>query len=162
MTSRAPCTAGYASAGALFTIPDGLATVQTSYGAPHAQEVALAVLGAVLTAIIRAVDRSLAWRAALLQAVLIAVTAVVLAAALPRSFFEDWGWLAGPGAWGACALIVAVLLRLPPIRVLAGAALSGLLMLPGVVVGVHWIGAPLALLAFGVWCARGSSRVVVA
>ncbi len=107
-------------------------------------------------------DRSIAWRAALLQAVLIAALAVVLGAALPRSFFEDWGWLAGPGAWAACALAVSALLRLPPVWVLVGAALSGLLMLPGVVVGIHWIGAPLALLAFGAWCGRRPSRMAVA
>lgn len=107
-------------------------------------------------------DRSIVWRAALLQAVLVAVVAVVLAAALPRSFFEDWGWLAGPAAWGACALVVAAVLRLPPLWVLVGAGLSGLLMLPGVVVGVHWIGAPLALLAFGAWCGRRSQRMVAA
>ena len=115
----------------------------------------------------RAMDRSIAWRAALLQALLVAVVAVVLAAALPRSFFEDWGWLAGPGAWGACALVVAAGLRLPLLWVLAGAALSGLLMLPGVLVGVHWLGAPLGLAAFGAWCgwlaARGrGGRVPVA
>jgi hypothetical protein len=108
------------------------------------------------------VDRSIAWRSALLQAVLVAAVAVVLAAALPRSFFEDWGWLAGPGVWGACALVVAFVLRLAPLWVLVGAALSGLLMLPGVVVGVHWIGAPLALLVFGAWCGRRSSRMAVA
>jgi hypothetical protein len=98
------------------------------------------------------VDRSIAWRAALLQGVLVFGVAVVLAAALPRSFFEDWGWLAGPGAWGACALVVARVLRLPWLWVLAGAGLSGLLMLPGVFLDAHWIGAPLGLLAFGLWC----------
>jgi hypothetical protein len=97
-------------------------------------------------------DRSIAWRAALLQALLVAAVAVVLGAALPRSFFEDWGWLAGPGAWGACALVVALALRLPLLWVLVGAALSGLLMLPGVFLGAHWIGAPLGLAAFGAWC----------
>jgi multiple sugar transport system permease protein len=35
------------SAGALFTIPVGLATVQTSYGALYAQQMAIAVLGAL-------------------------------------------------------------------------------------------------------------------
>jgi len=99
-----------------------------------------------------AVDRSIVWRAALVQALLVAAVAVVLGVALPRSFFEHWGWLAGPGAWGVCALVVAAVLRLPPLWVLAGAALSGLLMLPGVVVGVHWLGAPLGLAAFGAWC----------
>jgi hypothetical protein len=108
------------------------------------------------------VDRSIAWRSALLQAVLIAVVAVVLAVALPRSFFEDWGWLAGPGAWGVCALVVAALLRLAPLWVLVGAALSGLLMLPGVALGAHWIGAPLGLVAFGAWCGWTRRRVAVA
>jgi hypothetical protein len=112
-------------------------------------------------------DRSVAWRAALAQAFFIAVVAVVLAAALPRSFFEDWGWLAGPGAWGLCALVAGAWLRLPLIWVLAGAALSGLLMLPGVFLGAHWLGAPLGLLAFGAWCGwlagrRPSGRVAVA
>jgi hypothetical protein len=97
-------------------------------------------------------DRSIAWRAALLQALLVAAVALALGLALPRSFFEDWGWLAGPGAWGACALAVGAWLRLPLGLVLVGAALSGLLMLPGVLVGVHWLGAPLGLAAFGAWC----------
>jgi hypothetical protein len=102
------------------------------------------------------------WRAALLQALLVGVVAVVLAAALPRSFFEDWGWLAGPAAWGGCALAVAGVLRLPFGPVLAGAALSGLPMLLGVAVGVHWLGAPLGLAVFGAWCARLADRRVVA
>ena len=101
-------------------------------------------------------DRSIAWRAALLQAFLVAAVAVALAVALPRSFFEDWGWLAGPGAWAACALVVAAALRLPVVRVLAGAALAGVPMLVGVAVGIHWIGTPLALAIFGVWCGRRS------
>jgi hypothetical protein len=100
----------------------------------------------------RAMDRSIAWRSALLQALLVAAVAVVLGAALPRSFFEDWGWLAGPGAWGVCALIVGAWLRLPLGAVVRGAALSGLLMLPGVFIGAHWLGAPLGLAAFGAWC----------
>jgi hypothetical protein len=108
------------------------------------------------------VDRSIAWRAALLQALLVAAVAVAGGAALPRSFFEDWGWLAGPAAWGACALTVAFALRLAPAWVLVGAALSGLLMLPGVFLGAHWIGAPLGLAAFGLWCGWTRRRVAVA
>jgi hypothetical protein len=102
------------------------------------------------------------WRAALLQALLVGVVAVLLAATLPRSFFEDWGWLAGPAAWGGCALVAAAVLRLPAGLVLVGAALSGLPMLLGVAVGVHWLGAPLGLAIFGAWCARLDRTPVVA
>ena len=110
----------------------------------------------------RGVDRSVGWRAALLQGTLIAAVAVVLALALPRSFFEDWGWLAGPAAWGACALVVGRALRLPLGLVVVGAALSGLPMLLGVAVGIHWLGAPLGLAVFGIWCARLAARRRVA
>jgi hypothetical protein len=106
----------------------------------------------------RRMVRSVGWRAALLQGCLLAVVAVTLAAALPRSFFEDWGWLAGPLTWGACALIVGAALRLPLGLVVLGAALAGLPMLLGVAVGVHWLGAPLGLAAFGLWCGRLSTR----
>jgi hypothetical protein len=105
-------------------------------------------------------DRSVGWRAALLQGALVAAVAVVLAVALPRSFFEDWGWLAGPAAWGGCALVVGAALRLPLGLVLAGAALSGLPMLLGVAVDIHWLGLPLGLAVFGLWCARLSARPV--
>ena len=116
----------------------------------------------VAAAIMRAMDRSLAWRAALLQALLVVAVAVVLGLALPRSFFQDWGWLAGPGAWGGCALVVAAVLRLPWGPVFVGAGLSGLLMLPGVFLDAHWLGAPLGLAAFGAWCGRLAGRRTVA
>ena len=77
-------------------------------------------------------DGSVAWRAGLLMAVSVAVVALVLGAALSREFFEDYGWAAGPGAWALCALLVAAVLRLPPLAVLAGAALAGLPGLLGV------------------------------
>jgi len=103
-------------------------------------------------------DRSVGWRAALLQAALVAAVAVALALALPRSFFEDWGRLAGPVAWGLCALVAGALLRLPLGLVLVGAALAGVPMLVGVAVGVHWLGAPPALLVFGAWCGWLAAR----
>ncbi len=105
-------------------------------------------------------DRSVGLRAAVLQGALLAVVAVALAAALPRSFFEDWGWLAGPAVWGGCALVVGAGLRLPLGAVLVGAALSGLPMLLGVAVGVHWLGTPLGLTGFGLWCAWLAGRRV--
>jgi hypothetical protein len=107
-------------------------------------------------------DGAVAWRAALIQGLLLLVAALALAAALPRSFFEDYGWAAGPGVWAACALAVAVILRLPPVAVLAGAAVAGLPSLAGVLAGMHWIAAPLGVVLLALWCgvlaARGRRR----
>jgi hypothetical protein len=100
------------------------------------------------------VDRSVAVRAAVLQAAFVAVVAVVLGAALDRGFFEDWGWLAGPGVWLACAAAVAALLRLPVAQALTGAALAGLPSVIFVLAGVHWAGAVLGVPLFALWCAR--------
>ena len=113
----------------------------------------------------RGVDLSTAWRAALGQALAVTVVALALGAALPRAFFADWGWLAGPGAWALCALLVGRRLGLSPAPVLAAAALAGLPSLVGVLLGSHWAGAPLAVVAFGAWCgwlAGRGRRVAVA
>jgi hypothetical protein len=99
-------------------------------------------------------DRSVLWRAAAVQAVSVAVLSIALALALPHAFFEDWGWLAGPAAWLVCALATAAVLRLPPVRVLVGAALTGLPSVLFVVVGAHWAGAVVAIVLFALWCAR--------
>ena len=74
------------------------------------------------------------WRAALVQALAVAVLSIALAIALPHSFFEDWGWLAGPGAWIVCALLTARVVGLP---------IAGTL-----------VGAVLAIAVFAMWCAR--------
>jgi hypothetical protein len=99
-------------------------------------------------------DRSVLWRAALVQALSVAVLSAALALALPHSFFEEWGWLAGPGAWALCALVTAGALRLPAAAVLAGAALAGLPSVVAVLLGLHWIGAALAVALFALWCGR--------
>ena len=94
------------------------------------------------------------WRAALVQALAVAVLSIALAVALPHSFFEDWGWLAGPGAWILCALVTARVVRLPIGATLVGAALAGLPSILAVILGVHWLGAVLAIALFALWCAR--------
>jgi hypothetical protein len=99
-------------------------------------------------------DGSVAWRAALIMGVSVAVVALVLGAALSREFFEDYGWAAGPGAWAGCALLTARVLRLQFVPVLVGAALAGIPGLVGVVAGVHWLGPPLGVVLFGLWCGR--------
>jgi hypothetical protein len=99
-------------------------------------------------------DLSILWRAALLQLVSVALLSLALGLALPESFFEDWGWIAGPAAWMLCAAFTARVLRLPPGPALLGAALAGLPSLLAVVLGIHWAGAALAVALFALWCAR--------
>jgi hypothetical protein len=100
------------------------------------------------------VDTSILWRAAVVQAVAVAGLSLALGLALPHHFFEDWGWLAGPAAWIACAALTASLLGLPRRSALLGAALAGLPSAAAVLVGLHWLGAAVAIVLFAVWCAR--------
>ena len=93
------------------------------------------------------------WRVAVVQVAAVAASSVVLALALPKSFFEDWGWLSGPSAWMACALVTARVVWLAPWRTLLGAALAGLPSVVFVVAGVHWLGALFAVALFAAWCA---------
>ena len=97
---------------------------------------------------------SVAIRTAVLQGAFVAVVSIALAITLPHSFFEDWGWLAGPAAWLLCALLTASLLALPRGRALLGAVLAGVPSLLAVVLGVHWLGAVVAIALFALWCAN--------
>src|SRR3954451_3576390 len=99
-------------------------------------------------------DRPTVVRAGVGQAAAVAVLSIALALALPHSFFEDWGWIAGPAAWMLCAAFTARVLRLPPGPALLGAALAGLPSILAVVLGVHWLGAVVAVALFALWCAR--------
>jgi hypothetical protein len=100
------------------------------------------------------VDSRIAIRTAVLQGASVAVLSIALAVALPRSFFEDWGWIAGPAAWMLCALFTASALSLPRGRALLGAALAGLPSLVAVLIGVHWLGAVIAIVLFALWCSH--------
>lgn len=99
-------------------------------------------------------DTAILWRAALLQLVAVAVLSLALGLALPDSFFDDYGWISGPVAWLLCAAFTARVLRLPPTPTLLGAVLAGLPSLLAVLVGLHWLGAIVAVGLFAVWCAR--------
>src|SRR4051794_14768495 len=103
---------------------------------------------------IRGVNGSVLWRAALIQALAVAALSMVLAIALPHTFFENWGWIAGPAAWIACALFTARVLHLPYVPALLGAAGAGLVSVVAVLAGVHWLGAAIAVGLFACWCAR--------
>lgn len=86
------------------------------------------------------------------QLIAVAILFVVLALLLPKSFFEDWGWLSGPVAWMLCALVTAAVLRYPKPTVLLGAALAGLPAIVFVVLGLHTVASPVAAIFFGLWC----------
>jgi hypothetical protein len=105
-----------------------------------------------------AIDRSVMWRAAGVQTLAVAGLSVGLSRVLPHSFFEDYGWAAGPGAWVVCSLATARALRLPVGRTLAGAALAGVPSAIAVVAGVHWLGAAVAVGAFATWCGATAGR----
>ncbi|MFM8888439.1 MAG: hypothetical protein ACKOGM_00355 [Solirubrobacterales bacterium] len=92
-------------------------------------------------------------KAFLVQLLLVAVVSVILALLLPHSVFEDWGWLSGPVAWLACAWGTSRILSLPTLRTLIGAILVGIPSILFVVLGLHWLGALVAAVLFGAWCA---------
>lgn len=92
------------------------------------------------------------WRAASIQLLAVLLLAGALGAALPHGFFEDWGWIAGPLSWLLCAAITSWFVRLPVRLVLVGAVLAGLPSVIAVLLGLHWQGALLAVVLFGLWC----------
>jgi len=100
------------------------------------------------------IDRAQTIRAGLTQLAGVAMLSLALGLALPHSFFEDWGWLTGPAGWIVCALVTATVLRLPLGMTALGAALAGLPSLLAVIVGLHWLGALLAIVLFALWCGR--------
>ena len=105
------------------------------------------------TARMALMDRTVLWRAAVAQLLAVAALSLVLAVLLPRSFFEDWGWVTGPLAWFACAALTAWVLKLEIRDVLLGALLAGVPSLFAVLAGVHWLGVAIAIGVFAAWCA---------
>jgi hypothetical protein len=103
-------------------------------------------------------DGTTFWRSALIQAVAVSVLSVALALALPHSFFEDWGWLAGPGSWLLCAAVTARVLGLPTERVLLAAVLAGIPSAIAVLLDVHWLGVVIAIGVFAALCAHAAGR----
>lgn len=99
-------------------------------------------------------DGGLALRAGAIQAGLVVAVSLLLALALPKSFFEDWGWLSGPAAWLGCAAGTAAILGLARGRAVLGALLAGIPSALAVFAGIHWLGVALAVILFGLWCGR--------
>jgi len=98
-------------------------------------------------------DSAILWRVAALQTAAVALLSVLLALIFSHGFFESWGWLVGPLAWLACAWLTARVVGLPEapvlVRAVGAGAVSGLFVL----VGLHWLGAIVAIAIFAAWCA---------
>ncbi len=93
-------------------------------------------------------------KAIVVQAVAVALLSLALGVILPHSFFESYGWFAGPAAWMVCTLATTAATGLQRSRVLIGAALAGLPSLLAVAIGAHWLGAAIAVVLLGLWCGR--------
>lgn len=97
------------------------------------------------------------WRVAIVQLVAVAALSILLAIVFSHAFFESWGWIAGPAAWMLCAWFTARVVGLAVAPTLIGAVLAGLVSLIAVVIGVHWLGAVVAVGLLAAWCARPES-----
>lgn len=104
------------------------------------------------------VDATLALRAALVQAAGVLALGLATGLALSHEFFEDWGWIAGPAAWLLAAAATALALRLPLAPVLLGAALAGIPSGAATLLGLHRLGAALAIVLLGLWCGALDAR----
>lgn len=94
------------------------------------------------------------WRVAVVQLVAVALFSVVLAIVFSHGFFEDWGWLVGPLAWLGCAWITARVVGLEPASTLIRAIWAGIVSALFVLVGLHWLGALVAVGLLAYLCAR--------
>ncbi len=99
-------------------------------------------------------DTEILWRAAVVQTLAVAALSILLALVFSHGFFESWGWLVGPLAWLACAWLTARVVGLPEAPVLLRAAGAGLISALFVLIGLHWLGALIAIGIFAALCAR--------
>lgn len=103
-------------------------------------------------------DSEILWRVAVVQALAVAALSIVLALIFSHGFFASWGWLVGPLAWLACAWVTARVVGLPEAPVLTRAIGAGVVSVLFVLIGLHWLGAVVAIGLFAVLCARGGLR----
>ena len=108
------------------------------------------------------IDTNLAMRAALVQAAGVLVLGLATGLALSHAFFEDWGWIVGPVAWMLAATATALVLKLPLPAPLLGAALAGLPSAAATLLGLHWLGAVLAIVLFALWVGGPGARGLTA
>ena len=108
------------------------------------------------------IDTNLGMRAALVQAAGVLVLGLATGLALSHAFFEDWGWVVGPVAWMLAATATALVLKLPLPVTLLGAALAGIPSAIATLLGLHWLGAVLAIVLFALWCGGLGARGLTA
>ncbi len=94
------------------------------------------------------------WRVAVVQLLAVAVLSIMLGVVFSRGFFDSWGWLVGPSAWLACAWLTAGVVGLEPPPTLLRAVLAGVVSFLFVLIGLHWLGALVAVGLFAWLCAR--------
>jgi hypothetical protein len=99
-------------------------------------------------------DVAIFWRVVLVQAVSVAVLSLLLGLVFSHGFFESWGWLAGPATWLLCAWFMARVVGLAVRPVLARAVAAGLVSLLFVLIGLHWLGAAVAIGVLAALCAQ--------
>ncbi len=99
-------------------------------------------------------DSAILWRVAVVQVVAVAALSLLLGLVFSHGFFESWGWLVGPLSWLVCARLTAWIVGLPPVPVLVRAALAGIPSLLFVLLGLHWLGAAVAVGVFAALCAQ--------
>src|SRR5690349_18138200 len=85
------------------------------------------------------------WRVAVVQLVAVAVLSIALAIVFSHGFFASWGWLVGPLAWLGCAWVTARVVGLEPPPTLLRAVLAGVVSGLFVLIGLHWLGALVAV-----------------
>ena len=103
-------------------------------------------------------DKRLFWRAALIQAAGVAVVSgILIALPLDDDFFKDYGIVAGPLAWVLCAVVTALILKLPWQLAVFAAAAGG--VAGGVAAGLvaaagapHWIAPAVGIAVFAACC----------
>jgi type II secretory pathway component PulF len=99
-------------------------------------------------------DKALFWRAALIQAAAVAVLAgILIALPLGDDFFKDNGIFVGPIAWILCAVVTALILKLPWSLAVFAAAAGGVAGVIADIAGAkHWMGVIIAIAVFGACC----------
>ena len=93
------------------------------------------------------------WKALGVQAVAVAILfGVLVALPLDDDFFESWGFVVGPIAWLACALVTARVLSLPAGYALFAALAGGVAGAIVLLLVSHPAGMVAALLVFAASC----------